>query len=209
MMGKKVYIGGGVTENVDDFNQVLQYDLSTDEWSRLPPHLIVAFAMAQFMEHLITVGGRIRNGRFTGKVYCFKEKPNKWVEFLTPMPTARYHLSVTTTQFAIVASGGSTGFKDGKAVPCDIVEVYSSETSQWHTTDSLPVPHGGMISVTIADTWYQLGGGNCHVCSSYCPHSESHLTCSPVSQPHYCPHSESHPTCSPVSQPHVSLEDPP
>ena len=160
MMGKKVYIGGGVTENVDDFNQVLQYDLSTDEWSRLPPHLIVAFAMAQFMEHLITVGGRIRNGRFTGKVYCFKEKPKKWVEFLTPMPTARYHLSVATTQSAIVASGGSTGFKDGKAVPCDIVEVYSSETSQWHTTDSLPVPRGGMISVTIADTWYQLGGGN-------------------------------------------------
>ena len=160
MMGKKVYIGGGVTGNVDDFNQVLQYDLSTDEWSRLPPHLIVAFAMAQFMEHLITVGGRIRNGRFTGKVYCFKEKPNKWVEFLTPMPTARYHLSVATTQFAIVASGGSTGFKDGKAVPCDIVEVYSSETSQWHTTDSLPVPCGVMTSVTIADTWYQLGGNN-------------------------------------------------
>ena len=159
MMGK-VYIGGGVTENVDDFNQVLQYDLSTDEWSRLPPHHIIAFAMAQFMEHLITVGGRIQNGRFTGKVYCFKEKPNKWVEFLTPMPTARYHLSVATTQSAIVASGGSTGFKDGKAVPCDIVEVYSSETSQWHTTDSLPVPRGGMISVTIADTWYQLGGGN-------------------------------------------------
>ena len=159
-IGNKVYIGGGVTENVDDFNQVLQYDLSTDEWSRLPPHLIVAFAMAQFMEHLITVGGRIQNGRFTGKVYCFKENPKKWEEFLKPMPTARYHLSVATTQSAIVASGGSTGFKDDKAVPCDTVEVYSSETSQWHTADSLPVPCVGMISVTIADTWYQLGGGN-------------------------------------------------
>ena len=73
MMGEKVYIGGGVTENVDDFNQVLQYDLSTDEWSRLPPHLIVAFAMAQFMEHLITVGGRVRNGRLLAKCTASKK----------------------------------------------------------------------------------------------------------------------------------------
>ena len=36
---------------------------------------------------------------------------------------------------------------------------YSSETFQWHTAaDPLPVPCWIMTSVTIADTWYQLGG---------------------------------------------------
>ena len=50
------------------------------------------------------------------------------------------------------------GALDGVAVSCATVEVYSSETSQWHTADPLPVPCGGMTSVTIADTWYQLGG---------------------------------------------------
>ena len=76
------------------------------------------------------------------------------------MSTARFWLSVATTQSAIVASGGATGMRNGRAVLCDTVEVYSSETSQWHTTDSLPVPCGVMTSVTIADTWYQLGGNN-------------------------------------------------
>ena len=56
VMGEKVYIGGGVTDIVSDFNQVLQYDPSRDEWSRLPPHHIVAFGMAQFEGNLITVG---------------------------------------------------------------------------------------------------------------------------------------------------------
>ena len=44
-------------------------------------------------------------------------------------------------------------------MPCATVEVYSSETSQWYTADPLPVPCVLMTSVTIADTWYQLGGG--------------------------------------------------
>ena len=44
------------------------------------------------------------------------------------------------------------------ATTCDTVEVYSNETSQWHTADSLPVPCWNMTSVTITDTWYQLGG---------------------------------------------------
>ena len=191
VMGEKVYIGGGGTENEGDHNQVSQYDPSRDEWSRLPPHQVVFFAMAQFMGHLITVGGVILCGSgYTGKVYHFIEESQKWEEFLKPMPTARFWLSVATTQSAIVASGGATSMRNGMAVFCDTVEVYRSETSQWHTTDSLPVPCGVMTSVTIADTWYQLGGNNISdtpiptmhsVRSSYLPQSESHPTCSPVS----------------------------
>ena len=162
VMGEKVYMGGGVTENVEDCHQVLQYDPSRDEWSRLPPHQVILFAMAQFMGHLIAVGGVIPHGdryTVTGKVYRFKEQSQEWEKFLKPMPTARYHLSVATTQSAIVASGGGTSMKDRKSVLCDTVEVYSSKTSQWHTADPLPVPCRIMTSVTIADTWYLMGGG--------------------------------------------------
>ena len=49
--------------------------------------------------------------------------------------TARYCASVATTQSAIVASGGATDIRDGEPVLCSTVEVYSSETSQWHTAD--------------------------------------------------------------------------
>ena len=161
VMREKVYIGGGWTGSDEDCKQVFQYDLSNlDEWSRLPTHQVIFFAMAQFMGHLITVGGVILcGGGFTGKVYRFVEQSQKWEEFLKPMPTARCYLSVATTQSAIVASGGGT-IRDGKTVPCDTVEVYSSETSQWHTADPLPVPCWLMTSVTIADTWYLLGGND-------------------------------------------------
>ena len=150
-------MGGGNTVTAEDDHQVFQYDPSRNEWSRLPLHQVIFFVMAQFMGYLITVGGGIPQGGYTGKVYRFKKESQKWEEFLKPMPTARVWSSVATTQSAIVASGGLTGVRDDDEY-CATVEVYSSETSQWHTTDPLPVPCVLMTSVTIADTWYQLGG---------------------------------------------------
>ena len=156
VMGEKVYMGGGLTDN-ENVRQIFQYDPSGDEWSRLPPCQVGIFAMAQFKGNLITVGGIPDGGGLTGKVYRFKEQSLKWEEFLKPMPTGRFFLSVATTQSAIVASGGATDVRDGEPVCSATVEVYSSETSQWHTADPLPVPCGAMSSVTIADTWYLLG----------------------------------------------------
>ena len=151
-------MGGGHTESTEDYHQVFQYDSSRNEWSCLPLHRVIYFAMAQFMGHLITVGGWKPHGGITGKVYQFIEQSQKWEEFLTPMLTARAHLTIATTQSAIVASGGAASIRDGKLVYCTTVEVYSSETSQWHTADPLPVLCEAMTSVNIADTWYQLGG---------------------------------------------------
>ena len=108
VIGSKVYVGGGVTDSVEDRNQVFQYDLSHNEWSRLPSHQVKVFAMAQFKGHLITVGGKILRGGYTGKVYHFKEQSQKWEEFIKPMLTARSWPSVATTQSAIVASGGGS-----------------------------------------------------------------------------------------------------
>ena len=159
VVGEKVYVGGGFTEKIEDRHRVFQYHTSRDEWSCLPPHTVSLFAMAQFTGKLITVGGRIVSGA-TGKVYHFKEESQEWVEFLKPMPTARGLLSVATTQSTIIASGGATGFKDGKPVVHTTVEVYRSETSQWYTADPLPAPYYFMSSVTIADTCYLLGGAD-------------------------------------------------
>jgi len=174
-LGKKVYIGGAGAESGGSPRQVFQYNLARDEWSRLPPHHIVSFAIAPFAGNLITVGGipfsftgmlrgittgllkrDLVQGLVTGKVYRFKEQSQKWEEFLKPMPTARLWPSVATTQSAIVASGGVTDL--WQQVPSAAVEVYNSETSRWHTADPLPVPRINMTSVTIANTLYQLGG---------------------------------------------------
>ena len=159
-MGEVVYVAGGLTEELEDSDHVFQYNTSQDEWSCLPPHPVSTFAMAQFTGSLITVGGAILGSDSTGKVYRFKEESQEWEEFLKPMPTARGFLTVATTQSTIIAIGGITGIRDGKAVLCATVEVYSSETSQWYTADPLPAPRAVMSSVTIADTCYVLGGGD-------------------------------------------------
>ena len=57
VIGEKVYMGGGVTEEIEDSYHVFQYNTSLNEWSRLPKHPAHRFAMAQFMGSLITVGG--------------------------------------------------------------------------------------------------------------------------------------------------------
>ena len=158
-MGEKVYVGGGLTERPDDNLHVFQYNTPRDEWSRLPPHTVCYFAMAQFTGNLITVGG-VTHGCPTCKVYRFKEESQEWEEFIKPMPTARTYLTVATTKSAIIASGGATDVRDGNAVTCTTVEVYSSETSQWYTADPLPAHCYGMSSVTIAGTCYLLGGAD-------------------------------------------------
>ena len=43
VMGEKIYVGGGTTENVEDRYQVFQYDPSRDEWSSLPLHQVRFF----------------------------------------------------------------------------------------------------------------------------------------------------------------------
>ena len=147
-------MGGGDTKKDEDGHHVFQYHTSRDEWSRLPPHPLIHFGTAQFAGHLITVGGEGAEGGVADMVYHFKEEFQEWKQFLKPMPTARYHLSVATTQSAIIASGGTTGYE----VPCATVEVYSSESSQWYTADPLPAPYYKMTSATIAETYYLLGG---------------------------------------------------
>ena len=84
------------------------------------------------------------------------EGSQQWEKFVSPMPTSRYCLSVATTSVAIIAAGGHTS---AFSVACSsAVEVYSSDTSQWHITDPLPLPCTYMSSVIINDTYYLLGG---------------------------------------------------
>ncbi len=101
------------------------------------------------------MGGLAPDATVTKKVYHYKPVTQQWEEFLQPVPTARYQLTVISTQSALTVCGGTTEISGG---PCTTVEVYTTETSQWHTTDPLPVPCWGMSSATINNTAYLLGG---------------------------------------------------
>ena len=159
VVGEKVYVGGGNAVNKDHNCLVFQYNPASDEWTTLPPCPVAYFGLGQLSGELLTVGGVALNGDgITKKVYHYKSESQQWEEFLQPMPTARALLTVISTQSALIASGGLSQIIGGKGVPCTTVEVYTTETSQWQTTDPLPVPCLMMSSATINSTAYLLGG---------------------------------------------------
>ena len=159
VVGERVCVGGGITYSDDDEYLVFQYDPARDEWTILPPGPVRYFGLGQLSGELLTVGGVDQWEVITKKVYHYKPESQRWEEFLQPMPTARAFLAVISTQSALIACGGATDItSDGKPVPCSTVEVFTTETSQWYTTDPLPVPCYCMSSATINDTGYLLGG---------------------------------------------------
>ena len=146
-----------MAKRYSDIFLVFQYNPARDEWTTLPRCPVHSFGLGHLSGELLIVGGGAQ-GTASKKVYYYEPESREWEEFLQPMPTARYHLSVISTQSALIACGGSTGISGGKRVPCTAVEVYTTQTSQWHTTDPLPIPCYMMTSATINNTGYLLGG---------------------------------------------------
>ncbi len=147
-------------EDQDDARKVFEYFPEGDEWSLLPDHSHFGFALGRYQGHLITIGGATWEDEHIGRVYRYKKESRQWTEFLKPLTTARAFLSIITTQSAIIACGGTTKRESIELVLCATVEVYTTETDQWQTTDPLPIACWAMSSITIDDTFYLLGGSD-------------------------------------------------
>ena len=150
----RVYVGGGLTDKSHNAYQVFRLMSGRDGWDILPPCPVRWFALGQFQGHLITVGGKSREGDITGEVYRYNEESLEWRKYLQPMPTARCFLSIVTTDSAIIACGGEISLKKN----CASVEVYVLEADQWRPAVVLPIGCNIMTSIIIADTCYLLGG---------------------------------------------------
>ena len=144
----------------DDDYLVFQYNPARDEWTTLPHCPVHYFGLGRLSGKLLTVGGVTPEGTYSKTVYYYNPESREWEEFLQPISTARIFLSVISTQSALIACGGGTSISGGKPVTCTAVEVYTTQTSQWHTcpTDPLPSPCYWMSSATITNTGYLLGG---------------------------------------------------
>ena len=163
VVADKVYIGGGLTCGAD--NKILVYNWKRDTWSMIPECTVRFFALVSFMGQLIVAGGIEKSGSASTKMLTFRSKTSRWREFLPPMPTPRYHLTVVSTTSTIIAAGGvlATGEVTSK------VEVFSNSAGQWHNSFPLPVPCCFMSSVIIGSTCYFLGGdGSDYRSSSNC-----------------------------------------
>ena len=153
--GHKVYVGGGVTEDLSMFT-ILEYNIHSDIWKLHRPSQVVLYGMSYFQGELITVGGCNIDG-FSSNISSYDRLDNKWEEKILPMPTGRCIPTVVCTDTAIVVCGGA--ILDGclEPVPCQLVEVYNSETSEWHRSAQLPHPYAASSFAVIDDFCLLIG----------------------------------------------------
>lgn len=165
----KVYVGGGVTEDQNMFT-ILEYDPYNDVWIIHSPSRVVLYGLSYFQGKLITIGGSNIDG-FVGNVSSYNRLNKNWEDKIPPMPTGRCTLTVICTDEAIVACGGAVLDGNLNPVPCQSVEVYISDTSQWHTSACLPHPYAATSFTVIGDHCFlvgeaaESGGGRRVICA--------------------------------------------
>ena len=152
-----VYAGGGVTKTRHHFLDVFAYNIASGTWSTLPQAKVILFGLCHFQGSLLTIGGGNDSG-ITGQVFKLYEHQQEWKEVLAPMPTARFSLSVFSTDTAIAACGGGV-WKVGNENPhpCTTVEVFNSQTRAWSVARDLPRLCAAMSTSMVGNLCYMLG----------------------------------------------------
>lgn len=144
-----------MTEDENMF-KILEYHPQCDMWRIYCLSQVVLYGLSYFQGELITVGGSNIDG-FVTIVYSYDCPDEKWEERIQAMPTARCTSNVICTDVAIIVCGGAVLDDSQEPVPCQLVEVYNSVTSQWHTTAQLPHPYAASSPVVICDHCFLAG----------------------------------------------------
>jgi len=153
-----IYVGGGQSDTVSLY-RVDVYHPDTDKWDdpiETPQSL---FALTVFRNNLILVGGKIKNGRATNRLFCLENK--HWKNY-AEMPTARWTPTAASHISMMIVMGGwdSNISKTKIAVNgiFSITEVYDSHSRQWFKCDDLPQPLCVLHSAIVGTKLFVLGG---------------------------------------------------
>ncbi len=148
-----VYVGGGLTDRVEDAYIMMAYNTQSCQWHTLPQYGTREFAMTTINNKLVVVGGRNIVNSDSSELGEWQPDSNQWTHPFPPMSTPRYWPSVTSYKHWLVVAGGCHGVCLHASV-----EVLDVSNMQWSTGQSTPTPWVGMKSTTIAYTWYLMGG---------------------------------------------------
>lgn len=157
MSNQKIYVGGGVTADLNNLFTILEYDIQSDTWKLHSQSQVALYGLSHFQGQLITVGGCNFDG-VSSNVSIYYQLDKKWKENIQPMPTRRCTPTVISTDTAIIVCGGAV-LDDGslEPLPSKMVEVYNSDTSQWHRSDHLPHPYAAAPFIVIGDYCFLVG----------------------------------------------------
>lgn len=157
----KVYCGGGGVDVKNDHFIVFCFDPNLNIWSKLPPLHYIFFGLGRINNELVAVGGtvmgsfkRILTERVTDRIFKYDERSKEWKEFLPSMPMARHSPGILSLKQGLLVAGGYMASGDF----ANSVEIYKSDTNQWHRTDPLPIDCCDVSLVAIGNYCHVLGG---------------------------------------------------
>ena len=134
VLGRKIYIGGGVMHGSD--YKILEYTINSNTWKQIKTP-VCYFAMAVVGDQLIISGGVDSEGRFSDQVWVL-DTHTHWTQPLPPLPSAcRWHTAVGYKRWMVVVGG----YKKRS------VEVLDTANKKWY---SIPLPLGDLMRPSLA-----------------------------------------------------------
>ena len=153
-----ITVGGDLYVGVTYDREVFKYSISEDSWGTLPLAPVYHARIGYLNKNVLTVGGRISPRQIIADIHEFDEASQQWIKStsIPPMPTARAGATVVnwSSPPALIVCGGN----DQQTKPMTVVEVYHSQTSQWHTVTPLPFPRNHITHTVIHNVLYFVGG---------------------------------------------------
>ena len=155
---RKVYIAGGNSSDDEAFDQVYEYDITSNRWSQLPPpgHY---YGIPHIIDNRLAIIGGFKStsNKRTNKVSTFDDTSQTWMDFYPDLTVARSSPGVITHLDHVIVAGGRQGSSRPK-VQDDIEILNWTENTHWRVVDiHLPVPMWGFTPVIFDDNVFIAG----------------------------------------------------
>ena len=149
-----VYVGGGYADDDSDNELVVMtYDTSAGKWATLPPYSTRWFAMTAINNHLVLVGGRGRV-HYSKRLAVWRAGNANWTHPYPDMTTPRHSCSTVVYKHWLAVAGGW----GESGMLLSSVEVIDTKTKQWYAGPQTPTAWSSMITTTVRDMCYFIGG---------------------------------------------------
>ena len=129
LIGRNVYLAGGVALDVQSSQIVQVYNIDTRKWSTLPPAPQYCSEAIVINNNLVLIGGYdASTGKTTNIVSTWLVEEEKWTQTIPPMSTRRFRPGVLLLKnYLFVFSGKG---EDNKTL-LDSFDMLNIEENQW------------------------------------------------------------------------------
>ena len=151
-----VYVMAGAAPQDDTLYYVFSYNVSINEWSRLPPPGHYRGILQILNDKLTVIGGRDNaTNEVTNKVSTFNNNSNNWVKHFPNLLQPRSEPAVLTHENRVIVLGGAI---NNDNIHDDIEVLNLTQPLQWTKSNiKLPKPMWAISLTTSHDQLYIVG----------------------------------------------------